>query len=81
MAPLNPISSWVERGVGGSRAPRARWFFICEGSKTERIYFESLFSILDKRGFRLMRKLGMLNALKMMRQHRIQKDCSVMLVR
>ena len=50
MAPLNPISTWNVRGIAGERKPRVHWFFVCEGSQTERLYFESLFELLDEKG-------------------------------
>lgn len=50
MAPLNPISTWNVRGIAGERKPRVHWFFVCEGSQTERLYFGSLFELLDEKG-------------------------------
>lgn len=48
MAPLNPYSSWFNREIDETRQPHSHWFFVCEGSETEQIYFESLFTVLDE---------------------------------
>lgn len=47
MAPLNPIGSWLDRGIGEGKQPRARWFFVCEGIATEAMYIDALLSLLD----------------------------------
>lgn len=49
MAPLNPISTWNERGIEEIKKPLSKFYFLCEGSKTERYYFEALFEYLNKR--------------------------------
>lgn len=48
MAPLNPIWPWAERDVEEDLSIVAKYYFICEGSKTEKWYFEALFAYLNK---------------------------------